>query len=136
MTTPIEDRVATLEAWRDSNVDPALAQAQQAIVNLRQRVNTLETAATAFQLRLATLDTNYQDAVVRFQKAERLVARLRVIIGVIWKSTSTDRATYLSRLPQEERALAARDLEAINGLEHIGQREEPDEWREPADGKQ
>lgn len=131
MTTPIEDRLAALEAWRTGTVDPALAQARQALTAQATRITTLETNLSAAGPRLAALETQYADAVKRFQRAERLVSRLRVILRILWDSTATDRATYLSRLPEDRRAQAALDLEEINGLEHIERREDPDEWREP-----
>jgi hypothetical protein len=133
MTTPLEDRVSALEAWK-ATVDPQLVQANSTITNLRNRVTTLETQLTAAGPRLTALETNYADAVKRFQKAERLVARLRVILGIIWKSTSSSRADYLAHLDPEARAQAAKDLEEIDNMEHINRREDPDEWREPVNG--
>lgn len=117
MATPIEDRVAALETWRVQTVDPALAQARTALTNQATRITALE--------------AQYADAVKRFQKAERLVARLRVILGIIWKSTASDRADFLSRLDPDLRAQFAVDLEEVDNLEHINRREDPDEWREP-----
>ena len=134
MTTPIEDRIAALELWKSGTVEPALSQLQTALTNQAKRITALETALTAAGPRLTVLETNYTDAVKRFQKAERLVARLRVILRIIWKSTSGVRDEYLSRLPEDERSQSALDLEAVDNLENIGRREDPDEWREPVNG--
>lgn len=133
MTTPIEDRLAALEAWR-ATVDPALTQIQQAIVNLRSRVTALETSVTAAGPRLTTLEANYADAVKRFQKAERMTGRLRVILRILWMSTAGNRAGYLSSLDPAQREQAAIDLESVDAIEHINRREDPDEWQEPAAG--
>lgn len=134
MSTPIEDRIAALEAWR-ATVDPTISQAQQAIVNLRARTLAVEQAITAAGPRFDGLDAKYADAVKRFQKAERLVARLRVILRILWLSTAGNRAGYLSKMDPDARRLAAIDLEEIDTLENIDRREDPDEWREPAAGK-
>jgi len=130
MTTPIEDRVAALEQWRVA-IDASLLQAQTALTNQAKRITALEASLTTAGPRLTALETNYLDAVRRFQKAERLVARLRVILRILWLSTSKSRGDYLSRLPDNLRGQAARDIEEIDGLENIDRREDPDEWREP-----
>lgn len=131
MTTPIEDRVTALETWRTGTVDPALAQAQTALTALRSRVTALESGVAAAGPRIAALEANYADAVKRFQKAERLVARLRVILRMLWLSTAGDRAGYLQRMDPGARQQAAVDLEEIGDLENISLRGDPDEWREP-----
>ena len=106
MSTPIEDRVAALETWRTGTVDPALAQAQTAIQNLRSRVQTLE--------------AEYADAVVRFQKADDLAKRLVRLIRTMRRTTGSLTDNDLARLPEEDRVAYAHAREADDGQ---------DEWR-------
>lgn len=119
MATPIEDRVAALEA---------------ALTNQAKKITALETGLTAAGPRLTTLEANYADAVKRFQKAERMTGRLRVILRILWMSTSGNRAGYLQSLDPEERKKAAIDLEQVDAIEKIDRREDPDEWTEPVNG--
>lgn len=130
MTTPIEDRVAALEALT-AQQGQALTQAKAALTNQAQRVTALETALTAAGPRLTALEANYADAVKRFMKAERMTSRLRVILRTLWLSTSGPRAEYLSKLDPDARKQAAHDLEGVDAIENIDRREDPDEWREP-----
>ncbi len=129
MSTPIEDRLAALEAWK-AVVDPQLVQANSALAGLLRRTEALEASLQSAGPRLAALEAAYQDAVKRFQKAERMTGRLRVVLRILWMSTASARAGYLSRLPEDERHLAAVDLEEVDETEKIGRREDPDEWRE------
>lgn len=131
MSTPIEDRVAALELWRTGTVDPALSQIQQALTNQSKRITALENAVTGAGTRFTDLDAKYADAVQRFQKAERMVGRLRAILRILWLSTAGDRAGYLAKMDPADREQAARDLEEIDKLENLDRREDPDEWREP-----
>lgn len=114
MSTP-EERIAALEAWKASTVDPGLQQAKTALTNQAGRISTLETNVTAAGPRISALETNYADAVTRYQKAQRLLQRLIVILRQVIASTASQRANWIAKMPPEEQEKAAREWEAVTG---------------------
>lgn len=114
MSTP-EERIAALEAWRASAVDPGLQQAKTALTNQATRITALETSVTNAGPRLSALESQYADAVTRYQRAQRLLQRLIVILRQVIASTASQRANWIAKLSPEDRAQAAKDWEAVTG---------------------
>lgn len=105
MATPIEDRVAALEQNQTTMAT--------ALTNQAKRITTLETALSNAGPRLTALESQYADAVTRYQKADRLMNRLLIIIKMVVDSTAKARVEYLARLPEEDRIAAATQWEKV-----------------------
>lgn len=114
MSTPIEDRVATLEALTQ--------QQTTALTNQAKRIATLENALTTAGPRITALESQYADAVVRYQKADRLMLRLILIIRTMVEALAPQIAKYFDRFPEDERVERATEWEKVTS----GGRFDPD----------
>lgn len=124
MSTP-EERIAALEAWRTGTVDPGLTQAGTALTNQAKRITALETSMTAAGPRLTALETEYADAVTRYQRAQRLLQRLIVILRQVIASTASQRASWIAKLSPDDQVRAAKEWEAVTGGGRVSE-DDPD----------
>lgn len=107
MSTPIEDRVTALETLT----------AQQT-----ELIGQLASAGKTMAQRLTALESQYADAVVRYQKADRLMNRLITIIRTMTLAVAPQMARYFDRLPEDDRIVASKQWEKVTS----GGRFDPD----------
>lgn len=98
MSTP-EDRIAALETWKTTTVDPALGQVQTALTNQARRITTLETAGAKMDARLT--------------KVVNLLKRIGPAVKNALGAITTDLANKESRLPEDDRVLLAKQREEV-----------------------